>query len=460
MGKGTIISHIADGQYSVAVNYDTSAISARLTILADRKTLLETELSTEQAKDEPDEIRARLLKLKILSVEKQIAYLQNTSKVPADFNTMAWCADYTLDLSGEVGLIEVGREKENGINIQPGYDGNAVYSSTRDGQLVPLMAQDSAATFYNLAMLPGFQKWKPMYRYGTLTSVDYDEDTCNVTLDSISSSQQGLNINESTALTDVPIEYMDCNSQPFAEDDEVVVKFENHDFDSPKVIGFKKEPKPCTCWEEPWDGPLWTSLYQWQYTTTSTVVSVPASEALAAPTISIEQSGVEPDIMSQVKVEIPDTPNTQEYWQYYYVFYYLPTETIRKDVQTVVCALTDAFVRRGDGVVTFNSFEIVFDTEDGYCFSFFVVDGTDDGLTPYIRNTGQTATDEWQKGTNGYYMKLELNDYAPKTLPERKTVTGIRMIFEGHAYALGIPPYIPEDYLHGGGFTIDYIALC
>jgi hypothetical protein len=47
-------------------------------------------------------------------------------------------------------------------------------------------------------------------------------------------------------LTDVPIEYMDCNSGAFIDGDEVLVEFTNQEWDQPKIIGFKESPKLCT----------------------------------------------------------------------------------------------------------------------------------------------------------------------------------------------------------------------
>ena len=244
MGKGTIISAVGDGSYTVTVEYDTAAITAMISLLT-------TKISDFQAViDDPEstDVEVKIAKIRQLSAQKRKDFLEDTSKVPTSENITAWCADYTTDLTGSVGTIEVGRERANGVNIQPGYESNAVYSGTRDGQLVPTMAQSAAATFYNLAMLPGAQKWIPMFRYGTITEIDYDLDTCSVTIDSLTSSQQGLNINQDIGLSDVPIEYMDCNSAAFAVDDEIIVEFTPATFPetTKKVIGFKSDPVPCS----------------------------------------------------------------------------------------------------------------------------------------------------------------------------------------------------------------------
>jgi len=47
-------------------------------------------------------------------------------------------------------------------------------------------------------------------------------------------------------LQDVPIEYMNCNAGAFSDGDEVVVEFTGQDWGSPKVIGFRHDPEPCS----------------------------------------------------------------------------------------------------------------------------------------------------------------------------------------------------------------------
>ena len=51
------------------------------------------------------------------------------------FVSSAYCADHTEDLSGDVGVIEIAGDIDKGVNIQPGYEGNAVYDAARDGEL-------------------------------------------------------------------------------------------------------------------------------------------------------------------------------------------------------------------------------------------------------------------------------------------------------------------------------------
>ena len=205
------------------------------------------------------------------ALASRIAYLERAT--PADPSVAAWCADLTEDLTGSVGTIEVPGER-GAVIIQPGHNGNAIYAAARDGQLQPSIAGDPSAVFYNLAMLPGWQKWKPTYRVGVITALDTDADTCSVTLDEALSSAQGLNINQGVSLSNVPIVYMTCNASAFVVGDRVVVKFTAQDFTAPTVVGFESNPRGCEKWLEPWDdsvsSPLlcknhqWTFVYGWE----------------------------------------------------------------------------------------------------------------------------------------------------------------------------------------------------
>ena len=236
MGKGTIISGGTDGQYDVQINYARAAYTAKIAALEAQIAAYTIKIDAAEA----GSTEQKLLKKGKLSVEKRKQYLENN--MPDDKTISAWCSDLTEDLTGQVGLVEVPGEAVD-FNIQPGYEENAVYDATRDGQLMPTIVQNAAQAFYNLAMLPGWQKWKPTYRYGTITSLD--GDTANVSLESAESSQQSLNVNQESTLSDVAIEYMDCNGAVFEDGDDVLIKFENQDFAQPKIIGFKEHPKPC-----------------------------------------------------------------------------------------------------------------------------------------------------------------------------------------------------------------------
>ena len=183
-------------------------------------------------------------KLQKAGLEKRKSVLE---AVPSDQTIHAWCADMSDDLAGFVGTIET----PDSINIQPGYEENAGYKPDRDGQLQWPIAGTPAGTFYNLAMLPGWQKWMPTYRYATITFIDKVHDLCNVDFKADKSTAQNLPINQAESLIGIPINYMDCNSKAFKVGDAVIVGFEEQKWGRGKVIGFQQNPRACyKMWEE------------------------------------------------------------------------------------------------------------------------------------------------------------------------------------------------------------------
>lgn len=239
MGKAEILEDRGDGFYRIKILHNTTLAQARLDALNARKTAWETELAAEE-----NDTRKKILKLQILAVSKQIAKLE--TDVDLDFEQIVTCADLTEELEGEVGTIEVACEHEKGLNIQPGYTDSAAYSATRDGQHYPFLSLPVSTAMLNFAAMPGIQKWRPTYRYGTITAIDYDTDICSVSLDSAYSYIQSLDVNIETSLSGVAIEYMNCNSAAFEVGDDVIVKWDPYDSEgTPKVIGFKTDPQPC-----------------------------------------------------------------------------------------------------------------------------------------------------------------------------------------------------------------------
>ena len=265
MGKGTIKSGGEAGQYNVELTYNRTRLDAVIAAIDKQIETLTTEISSIETKimvleyeisllPEGDAKKAKqaelqkliakkdLAELKKTAYEKRKEYLQNN--MPEDPTVSAWCSDLTEDLSGNVGTIEVPGERGI-VLIQPGYESNAVYDTERDGQLQPAVGGTPASVFYNLAMLPGWQKWKPTYRYGTISNIDTDADTCDVQLYADKSSQQGLAVNQESKLAGIPIEYMSCNAGAFEDGDSVLVKFEGQEWSGAKVIGFVDKPKAC-----------------------------------------------------------------------------------------------------------------------------------------------------------------------------------------------------------------------
>ena len=243
MGKAQIISDDGEGLYTIEVVHDTSVADTELNRLNAILSKVDSDIDTEEAKEDPDPMVLAALKARKVAIQKRIDVVEDAAN--QDYQTQAWCADLTTGLTGGVGTIAPGTDRRNGLNIQPGYDGNAVYNSARDGIAVPFLTMNVADAMRNLAAMPAIQKWRPTYRYGTISDLDPTANTCTVTLDCLTSRIQGLDINQASVLTDVPINYMTCNAAAFDNGANVIVKFEGFDQSSPKVIGFQSNPRSC-----------------------------------------------------------------------------------------------------------------------------------------------------------------------------------------------------------------------
>jgi len=241
MGKGEIISGGEDGQYQVRLKYFRDTLNEKLALLDSK--IAEQEVKIGELPEGKDRNRAKLL-LVVLEQEKELF-----KALPEDPEIDAWCADLSEALSGAVGMIEIGGQLSPGkVMIRPGYDGRADFDAGRDGQLVHFLALRPWLALYNFVLMPGWQKWMPTYRVGTITEID--EDMCSVTIDSVISIHQGLDVTGQSSLSGVAIEYMNCDGAAFEVGDRVVVEYRNRSIEeeeTPVVIGFETNPKPCEC---------------------------------------------------------------------------------------------------------------------------------------------------------------------------------------------------------------------
>jgi hypothetical protein len=152
----------------------------------------------------------------------------------------AWCCDLTEDASGYVATIDIPGET-NLMLIAPG--GRAW--NAQDGVFTAREIMSPEQAYFNVAILPGWQKFDPTYRWGTITSIDRNANTANVTLFDSTSSAQRLSVNQSSTLENVAFEYMDCHNRAFRDGDRVVVKFTGRIWAYPKIIGFLDNPRGC-----------------------------------------------------------------------------------------------------------------------------------------------------------------------------------------------------------------------
>lgn len=127
---------------------------------------------------------------------------------------------------------------------------NLIPPTWTHGQLNPTVGLSSAEAFFDAAIEPGAVRWRPLWRYGTITALA--GDLCDLTLETRTVRQiRGvaddliLDTPAQRALTNVPISYPPCNGEVFLVGDDVLVLFEGQDRNVPKVVGFKYAPRIC-----------------------------------------------------------------------------------------------------------------------------------------------------------------------------------------------------------------------
>jgi hypothetical protein len=182
-------------------------------------------------------IDLRLKEAEKAQLNKEKSTLQG---LPLKRTVSAWCADLTTDATGDVGTIEIPGEPQAMLMMPGGQAGL--------GKLLAREMMTPEQVFWNAAVLPGWQRFKPTYRKGTITSVNKPANKANVLLDDAVSTAQSLSVMRKDApltLTDVPVQYMSCNARVFEPGDRCVVEFTGMNWDNPKVIGFVDNPKRC-----------------------------------------------------------------------------------------------------------------------------------------------------------------------------------------------------------------------
>jgi hypothetical protein len=200
------------------------------------------------------------LDLEYAGLHRRIADL---GAIPVAESRELWCADLTEDLPGgtEVGTMEVPGEfapyKETVIRPAFAPEHTHLYDRARDGWLTPTAALTPEAYFYNRAMLPGWQVFRPTFRFAVCTAINADGTMDVGLVFPNTSSQQGINVTPQSipegsfaeapavSFTHVPVKYMDCDIEAFSLGDIVVVQFENQKAEKPRVIGFRDHPRSC-----------------------------------------------------------------------------------------------------------------------------------------------------------------------------------------------------------------------
>lgn len=212
--------------------------------LADMKTTLDAHTKALTELVAQKQITAGLRLQLSVPAGEQVAIIKEIARLTAlvlEETRQAWCMDLTQDAKGEVATVEIPGEGKL-VLIAP----EAPAPVAADGVLSAREMQSPEQVFWNAAVLPGWQKYKPTYRRGTITAINEAADTADVLLSvADTSSAQNLVINQTPTLSAVPVKYMDCHALAFVVGDKCVVKFTDQDWLKPKVVGFVDNPKPC-----------------------------------------------------------------------------------------------------------------------------------------------------------------------------------------------------------------------
>lgn len=221
------------------------------------------------------------LNLEFYGLERKIGKLQD---IPRSETKQLWIADLTEDLPSAtvVGTMEIpgefGGPQSGEAVIRPAFFHEHLFSHARDGWITPCQAQTPAATYYNLAMLPGWQVFRPTFRFARVTAINGD-GTLKVSLISPNiSSQQTIDVTpkdlpatpsqspQTVNYDAVAVQYMDCDAAAFAVGDEVVVEYREQQAIRPRVIGFRRNPQPCDVFFFSPQGRLRVVNDAWQFT--------------------------------------------------------------------------------------------------------------------------------------------------------------------------------------------------
>ncbi len=307
MGKAIIISHAGKGQYTVDLMYD----AAYLQRLIDRCNADYTQLQfndyikaldaknaeygriqdaaadvdvailafdLDPSEDNRKEVeRLTLIALKqseawetaVISYEfvrsrmdalsRRIATLQANQRERK--RSALWCVDLAdgkkdrklFKPGDEVGTIEVSGQEELGQNLLASYADGWQYDAPSDGRMMNIAGMTHFEVFYNLGILPGWQKWRHKYRTGEITGGN-PTDGWTVLLDDLNSSEQHIRVNTikdgGRELTAVHAKYMSCDDLAFGVKDKVVLVVTIGGSPTATgidalIIGFVEKPRPC-----------------------------------------------------------------------------------------------------------------------------------------------------------------------------------------------------------------------
>lgn len=310
MGKATIVSHLGDGEYSVWIHYEVEELLKKIKKLNTQISELNTAILFQKAKildfkndlddalfdmnaaidiyaADPTNETKRAAVTKATREGIKAAHLYDIEKDKLDqlvseklsatkragwyeshneeFELKSiWCADLLDNQDGRpvipadaiVGTIDVLRDARIDSIIKPAWTAgapatwlNALWEEA-DGMLQDVVANTPAAAFVNTAMLPGSQRWEPIYRTAIIDGWGLGgKHKVNFIADKTKTASQSEEILVTpTESAYCLIDYMNCDFRVFEDTNEVLVEFKTRDFEeeeNPTIIGFVHDPQYC-----------------------------------------------------------------------------------------------------------------------------------------------------------------------------------------------------------------------
>jgi len=199
-------------------------------------------LGKERSANAPLRLRVTALRHALREITLALEQYQTVSTVQT---REAWCVDLTENRAAGsfVATAEIPGEPSITVILA-----GARAPIASDGYVRAREVQSPWQAYYNAAILPGWQKWMPTYRWGTISAIDYDNNKADVALSAATSSAASLGVNQSSTLAGIPVVYMTCNADAFTVGDRVVVAFTGQSWSDARVIGFLDNPRMCIPW--------------------------------------------------------------------------------------------------------------------------------------------------------------------------------------------------------------------
>lgn len=193
-----------------------------------------------EKQDLVDELAKLEIKLKA-SIKKLSAIINEP------INTTIWSIDLTDNSPEGKAQYNLSSGDAQAIELFNGDGSNSLVSgrgyTPADGILKTAKDPTPWGAFYNMAILPAMQKWRPRFKSGTISNLDKKSNTCSITF--TPKEIHGVSVNKSAVVYGVSMSYLNCNAYAFDDGDLVVVEITGINHDNYEVIGFVSNPQGC-----------------------------------------------------------------------------------------------------------------------------------------------------------------------------------------------------------------------